>query len=364
MVESYDVGSMPLKISQREFSEIFHAFEKQTNEELSKKFEEVVVQAFVDKILAGINIPNYPQFCDMSEMFLSRMDGIEKFKEGYVEIESLRLKPEKAKIPEVLAIEKCSKAIFDRIGESFRLKVCITGPYTLANFFPYRNEETFRNLGRVLAEIVRKNIFKNKFGQVYMVTLDEPLFGVISDPMMDYGSPGRDALLKAWEKIFSEVSAKGIVTSLHLHSTADELFWYVKCLKVVESHVNDQLYERKANQKKLEEYDKFLKASICLTDFDQLIRNYIIQSSRSRQIEICEKTAEIWKKIHKGTLNSNIFLEEENLMKNRLEKIVETFGIGRVIYAGPECGLGGFPSYETAIEYLRRVANAVKNFRV
>jgi len=49
-------------------------------------------------------------------------------------------------------------------------------------------------------------------------------------------------------------------------------------------------------------------------------------------------------------------------MKKRLKKIQETFGAERVPYAGPECGLGGFPSYGVAIEYLRRVTDVVKQF--
>jgi len=44
------------------------------------------------KILAGIDVPNYPQFRDMNEMFLQIIDGIERIREGYVETGSLCLK--------------------------------------------------------------------------------------------------------------------------------------------------------------------------------------------------------------------------------------------------------------------------------
>jgi len=46
----------------------------------------------------------------------------------------------------------------------------------------------------------------------------------------------------------------------------------------------------------------------------------------------------------------------------RLRRAVERFG-ERVAYAGPECGLRGFPTYESALECLRRVARAVGPFR-
>ncbi|RLI21181.1 hypothetical protein DRO54_04420 [Candidatus Bathyarchaeota archaeon] len=360
MVKSCDVGSLPPKMSHRELSEMFKVYE-QGDSQLSNSLEELIVNSFLDKLLAGIDIPNYPQFRDMNEMFLQMINGIEKIREGYVEIESLSLKAGKEKIPEVRIIEKHSKRIFDILGESFRLKICITGPYTLSTLFAYKNEKTFLNLGKVLARIVKENLFSNKFGKVFMVTLDEPVFGVMSDPMVDYGSVGREALLKAWETILKEAAVRNVMTGMHLHSTADELFWYVESLKVVESHVDDPLYQRKANRRKLEEYDKFLKASICKTDYDQLIREKLAKNSQSK-LELDERTAETWKGIRKGMINSKTFLEDKNLMKKRLEKNLETFGAERVLYAGPECGLGGFPNYETAIEYLRRVAEAVKEF--
>jgi methionine synthase II (cobalamin-independent) len=47
-------------------------------------------------------------------------------------------------------------------------------------------------------------------------------------------------------------------------------------------------------------------------------------------------------------------------MKKRLTKILELFGENRVPYAGPECGLRSFPTYESALECLRRVVESVK----
>jgi len=44
-----------------------------------------------------------------------------------------------------------------------------------------------------------------------------------------------------------------------------------------------------------------------------------------------------------------------------LVKIVENFCENRVLYAGPECGLRSFPTYESAIECLRRVSQAAKS---
>jgi len=43
-----------------------------------------------------------------------------------------------------------------------------------------------------------------------------------------------------------------------------------------------------------------------------------------------------------------------------LVEMVGRFGIERVPYAGPECGLRGFPTYECALECLRRVSSAAR----
>jgi hypothetical protein len=36
------------------------------------------------------------------------------------------------------------------------------------------------------------------------------------------------------------------------------------------------------------------------------------------------------------------------------------FGEEKIPYAGPECGLGGFPTYECAVKYLGRISSAIK----
>ena len=46
-------------------------------------------------------------------------------------------------------------------------------------------------------------------------------------------------------------------------------------------------------------------------------------------------------------------------MAKRLGVIIEEFGPENVPYAGPECGMGGWPAYEYAMEGLRRVSEAV-----
>jgi hypothetical protein len=44
-----------------------------------------------------------------------------------------------------------------------------------------------------------------------------------------------------------------------------------------------------------------------------------------------------------------------------LNKSLRLFGEENAPYAGPECGLGGFPTYECAVQYLERISHTVKD---
>jgi len=370
MISSYDVGSLPFDEENKlnlflegAFSYLFNPEEKS-----AVFFEKKVLQAFLDKLNAGIEVPNYPQFRDMNSMFLSMINGIEKIKEGYVEFEKLSLKRDKGNgvIPEVEVIRRKAKELSAELGTPLKIKICITGPYTLSSLFLYKNEETFLKLAEVLARIVEINTFSDKHCKTEIVSLDEPTFGFIDDPLLDYGSPGREKLLKAWDKIFHVAHVKDAKTCMHLHNTSDNLFWETNYLQILESHVNDNLYRNKTVKKKLEEKDKFLKASICITDFDQLIRIHAKTHSTENltQLDLNKYVAEAWKNIRSGKLDPTIFLEETETMRKRLRNVIQLFGEERVLYAGPECGLRSFPSYNCAIEYLQRTANAVKHFSI
>ncbi len=328
-------------------------FAADINDSAAKFFEQKVVDAFLDKLKAGISVPAFPQFRDMNEMFLSSFEGIERIKGGYVEIGRLNTKEGYGKMPEVAVIERNVEKIHEQTGSSFQLKVCITGPYTLASFFPYRTSQIYRRLGHVLSEAVEKNIFAVKKGGVTLVSVDEPLFGLVDDPLIDRGTEGRENLLAAWESIASKARNKNIETCLHLHCTSDDLFWTVKSLRIVESHVDDPLYGIKTTKQLLEREDKLLKASIALTDFDRLIRERLSSNTSD------DVVAEAWKSISKGTVSAETFLEDIGIMKKRLARIIERFDVERVVLAGAECGLRGFPTYASAMECLRRVSKAV-----
>ncbi|UCH32508.1 MAG: hypothetical protein JSV05_03775 [Candidatus Bathyarchaeota archaeon] len=357
MIQSCDVGSLPFPREKKALLIGNNRILPSNSNGFSKHFEKTIIDAFIDKIKAGISLPAFPQFRDMNRMFLSVFGGIERIKDGYIETEGLSLKSGIERLAEVAIIAHNVKKIYARVEKPFELRICITGPYTLGSFFPYRNSQTYERLGQVLSKIVEKNIFKAKKAKVAMVAIDEPLFGLFDDPLLDQGVEDREQLLGAWEAIASKARSKNVYASIHLHCTSNDLFWRIKSLKIIESHVDDSLYELKTTRQKLEENDKILKASITIADFDTLIRRKLGGPDISSEI-----VADVWKEILNGTRNPEIFVEETDIMKKRLTKIVEQFGQERVTLAGPECGLRGFPNYTTAIECLRRVAQAVEAF--
>jgi len=365
MVETYDVGSMPFDGDFKKFSEgatqlVSHSINENLSDSV-KYFERMIVERFLDKLEAEIDTPNYPQFRDMSKMFLSMIDGIEKLDGGYVEIEKPSLKGGKPEIPEVSAIRMNSREIYERNNCSFKIKVCITGPYTLASLFAYRDPQIYSRLGGVLSKIVEGNIFDNKYGRVEMVAIDEPLFGLVDDSTIDVGSEGRETLLRAWEKIFHEALRRDVQTCIHLHSTTDELFWDVESLRVIETHVDDPLYSSRRTKELIESRDKLLKASVCISNFDELIKRKLFSNSKREDVEVTQRIGDVWKKINSGKADPNMFLEDINTMRRRLTEAINRFGSERVVYAGPECGLRSFPTYECAVECLKRVSKTAKH---
>jgi 5-methyltetrahydropteroyltriglutamate--homocysteine methyltransferase len=362
VTKSCDVGSLPLVGDSKKFVDGAELFSHDLLDESSQFFEKRVLEGILDKIKVGIEVPNYPQFRDMNEMFLSMMEGIEKIKGGYLtQIPSL--KTDRNGIAEVAVIEEHSQRIMEEKGEAFEVKICLTGPYTLSSLFLHRNRTIFTKLGNVISQIVENSIFNNKYGRVSLVSVDEPVFGLQDDPLIDFGSEGRKNLRKAWETIFHKIKSKNADSVLHLHSTTDELFWDVDSLKVIDSHIDDPLPQMKKTKEKLESSDKFLKASIAYSDFDTLIRQKITSNSSEKLEEIAlnEKIAEMWKSIKSGRTDPEVFLEEVDVMKARLVDLFDRFGAERIPYYGPECGLKGFPTYKSAMECLRRVSNVIES---
>jgi hypothetical protein len=147
---------------------------------------------------------------------------------------------------------------------------------------------------------------------------------------------------------------------MHLHDTSESLFWDVEHLGHVMSHVGDPLYTQESTRRRLEETDKMMWATVGVTQFDNLIAMHHV--SQGFTGDMPEKIGETWTGIRKSLVDPYVFLEETGTMERRLEAIAGFFGADRIAYASPECGLNSFPSYEVALECLRRTAEAISRF--
>ncbi len=364
-METYDIGSLPFEGDFAKFlngaegiDPLLALLHPSDTSESGHYFEEKVVGGYIRKVQTGIDVSNYPQFRDMNQMFLDMLSGIEKTTAGYVSKGDIRILADRAEIPEVTALKNNAKYISEKTGRPLRLKICVTGPYTLASSFSDRGSELFPLLADSIAKVVEANVFQGKYGGVEIVSAEEPLFGLVDDPLLDFGGGGRESLLRAWERVFGAAKARDARTAYHLHSTANELFWEVKAADIVESHVDDMLYRSSKTRSLLEKKDKLLKASIAITVFDTLLRQYFTRTEHVNEAEIMEKIGSTWTAMRKGDQPPLQFFESVGTMHARLREIVKLVGAERVAYAGPECGLRSFPTYDSALELLRRVSTA------
>ena len=104
MLKTYDVGSLPLSVDEYTIKQGANRITTiiplvDSSDQSSKVLENEIVDAFKDKIRAGIDIPNYPQFRDMNEMYFELLKGIEKKDDGYTALISPLAKPGRA-VPE------------------------------------------------------------------------------------------------------------------------------------------------------------------------------------------------------------------------------------------------------------------------
>ena len=176
-----DIGSFPLPkgITREWVMENLH----------TKEYEEMVQRAFLMKVNAGVECPNYPQFQDMVEQFM-------RIIKNYQEDAYLVMKSE-AKIVELEYVEKI---------ESDSVRVCVTGPFELY----------VKELGTVIFDDVLENLAKSvarfvenalKYPNVECVSIDEPSLGLNPDLQ-----PADDQLKLAFESLDFDVDEK-----IHLH---------------------------------------------------------------------------------------------------------------------------------------------------
>ncbi len=353
-MKSVDVGSLPFQGDEGALKRGAKGGAEQTY------FERVVVDYFLKKLRAGLGVATYPQLRDMCHMFLEELDGLVKVNDKYAVVEVI--KPKRKSIPEVDAVFKHSEEIYEDVGRPFSMRVCVTGPYTLASFIIEPTPEQILSLADALSQIAEGSLQRSGWGGVEVLWVEEPLFGVVDDPRLDYAGEWSEALLKAWDKIFYTASTRGVVCAMHLHNTSNRVFWDLNRLDVIEAEADDYIFRSEKTRSLLERYGKRLKASICSTHLDKLAEKAAERIPRYSNLTKEQKIGQIWADIKRGIEDPTILLESEDEIRSRLKQIVSLVGLENVPYAGPECGLKGFFSLDVALLYLKRCSDVVKGF--
>jgi len=336
-----DVGSFPLpsRVSREVFDKAYVQARKaiaagkniRKNEFLLNNFCSVVADSFRMKCAAGLDVVSYPQHYDMHKQITDII--AEAMDKGTYEV-----REEDAILPEVRVIEEEGKDFLEDFGKKVRLRVCIAGPFEL--YLKLVGTVAHRDVLMMFAETVRRfasnSVLNSKYVKTEVVSLDEPSFG-----FQDV-SAARDLIADVLEKAFD---FPDVTKQIHLHSSsriADVL--KVRNLDVVSfefgaSPENIESVPRRI----LDEADKHVRVGITRTDIDAI------------SAELHDKGI--------TQLEPDKIVERVGTIQKRFAAAKEKFG-DRMTFTGPDCGLGGWPSQESAQLLLKRTVDAVKGAKI
>jgi 5-methyltetrahydropteroyltriglutamate--homocysteine methyltransferase len=332
-----DIGSFPLptEVNRETFNKAYQLAREaiisgsdiRKDEFLLKNFCEVTVDSFKKKLLSGLDVVTYPQ----------QYDGMKQVSDVIhvaMNTGSFLVEEKKAVLPEVHIINEEAKTLSEEFGKRIPLRVSIFGPLE-----QYLNEvgttpysDVLESYAETIRRFAKNSILNSKHIKTEVVSIDEPSFGFQSI------AAESDVICDVLEKTFD---FQGAVRQIHLHSSSrlpDVLevgkvdvvsFEYAASPKNIEG----------VSRKMLEGADKQIRVGVSRTDIDSIV-------------------AELYDKgVTKPTAEQ--LVESEEVIKKRYLAAKEKYG-ERMTFTGPDCGLGSWPSQETAELLLERTVKAVK----
>jgi 5-methyltetrahydropteroyltriglutamate--homocysteine methyltransferase len=326
---------LPKDITKNQFSDVYpgvqEAMGKGTGLEEVPGFEEVFYAAVAGslgfKIDSGLDVVNYPQHYDMHRQFL---DPIQKH-QG----EPFLIDEKYAQIPEVYVAEKEARRVYGEKGTPIRLKVCVTGPielYLKCGFGYTVYEEILENLAASVNSFLRNSILDKPHIKTEVVAIDEPSLGFV-----DLLNIERDGLVSALDASLKGVKPR---VQIHLHTLkAAEIPLEcrdIDCLtgEFAATPMNMKLISKDT----LESYDKFIRAGIARTNIDTIIAEWLEKGRSPKDEDLVDGVRRI---------------------TDRYNEAKDVFG-ERMLFAGPDCGLGSWPSQKVAHMLLKRTVETVK----
>ncbi len=328
-----DVGSFPLLrgISKDAFARVYPKALRMCaegkspleDEAVAENFYKPVAASLASKVSSGLDVINYPQHYDMHKQFL---EPIAAFQE-----EPFLVEKKYAVIPELRVVEKEAS----KYGK-LMLKVCVTGPIELhlrTDFGYHIYEEILLNLAESVNRFLRNSMLSTNHVETVAVAIDEPSLGFV-----DLLNIEEDALVRALEASVEGIAAR---VQIHLHTLKSaHIPLQAEGIDIITgefaaSPMNMDILTKKT----LDEHDKYLRAGVSRTNIDSIIG------------ELVERGAEP---------EPEMLVEDEETIRKRYEEVLSRYS-DRVVFAGPDCGLGSWPSQGVARLLLERTVRAVKS---
>ena len=333
-----DAGSYPLPegISREQ---VQNAFKTRAEDE---KLFTIINDAFQQKIDAGVEVPNYPQYQDVFAILNVIRDS--KCCDNPFDV-----KLECARIEELEAVETVAKIYKEHFGETLEVRICVTGPTELylREFGGTQYPDIYSLFAKSVNKFVRNSMKSAKNFKIKTVSIDEPSLGLNPELAFD-----ENEIISALTDASKSGRKWGADVMIHLHSP---LYYNFACetptINVigVESARNSSYLEL-IDKKVLESTDSFLRLGIVRTDIFTLAG--ILNERYSTNI---------WKdQQHLPELVTE--LETPAIITKRLKLGYRHFG-NLIKYAGPDCGLGSWPSQKIAFILLSNVTRGIKDFR-
>jgi len=332
-----DIGSFPLPEG------INREWVEQAKKNNDPKFPDILKNAMRQKIDAGVDVPTYPQFRDMNQMFLDIIND-EPSQE-----EPLIVRKDRARIMELSAIEEVGDEYTKKTGEKLNIRLCITGPIELylKQFGGTAYKDVLNAFSISIDRFISNSIENAKKFRISVISIDEPSIGINPQIMFNDGDMIEALAIATKTSGFNKID-----TEIHLHSPLYyKLICRVPSISIigVESAANPS-YLDLIDKKDLEDYDKFLRIGVARTDIFGMAA------------VLNEKyNTNVWKeptKLDEITTQ----METPQIIAKRLRTAYSIFG-ERIKYAGPDCGLGSWPSQELASNLLKNTGTGIKEFR-
>ncbi|MCX9086871.1 MAG: methionine synthase [Candidatus Methanoperedens sp.] len=332
-----DIGSFPLpKGINREWVE-------QAKKSNDPKLPDLLKGAMQQKIDAGVDVPTYPQFRDMNQMFL------EIINDESAQEEPLIVRKDRARIMELSAMEDVGAQYLKKTGKKLNIRLCVTGPIELymKQFGGTAYKDVLNAFAASIDRFVSNSIDNAKQFRIAVISIDEPSIGI--NPQIMFSD---NDMIEALTLATKTSGSNKIDTEIHLHSPLHyKLICRVPSIGIigVESAANPS-YLDLIDKKDLGDYDKFLRIGVSRTDIFGMAA------------VLNEKyNTNVWKepaKLDEITTQ----METPQIIAKRLQKAYSIFG-DRSKYAGPDCGLGSWPSQELASNLLKNTGAGIKEFQ-